>query len=69
MIGGKFAPLTIMSSEETDTDSMITTFNTAVTETAGEILGKHRQKKKSWFTAENFDLCDKRRGLRKKRRI
>ena len=45
MIGGKFAPLTIMSNEDTDIDSMITTFNTAVTETASEILGKHRQKK------------------------
>ena len=46
MIGGKFAPLTIMSSEDTDLDSMIAAFNTAVTETASEILGKHRQKKK-----------------------
>ena len=51
MIGGRFAPLTIMSNENTDIDSMITTFNTAVTETAGEILGKHRQKKK------NLDHC------------
>ena len=31
---------------------MITTFNTAVTETASEILGKHRQKRKPWITAE-----------------
>ena len=46
---------------------MITTFNTAVTETASEILVKHRQKKKSWITAEILDLCDKRRELRKKR--
>ena len=46
MIGGRFAPLTIMSNEDTDMDSMITTFNTAMTETASEILGKHRQKKK-----------------------
>ena len=43
-IGGKFSPLTIMNNENTDTDSMIITFNTAVTETASEILGKHRQK-------------------------
>ena len=47
MIGGKSAPLTIMSNEDADIESMITTFNTAVTETASEILGKHRQKKKS----------------------
>ena len=45
MIGGKFAPLTIMNNYDTDMDSMITTFNTAVTETAGEILSKRRQKK------------------------
>ena len=46
MIGGKFAPLTIMSDEDTGIDSMITTFNAAVTETASEILGKYRQNKK-----------------------
>ena len=46
---------------------MITIFNTAVTETASEILGKHRQKKKPWITAEILDLCDKRRELRTKR--
>ena len=34
MIGGKFAPLTIMNNEYTDMDSMTTIFNTAVTETA-----------------------------------
>ena len=34
MIGRKFVPLTIMNNEDTDLDSMITTFNTAVTETA-----------------------------------
>ena len=66
MIGGKFAPLTIMDNEDADMDSMITTFNTGVTETAGEILGKHRQKKKPWVTAEILDLCDKRRELKKK---
>ena len=58
MIGGKFAPLTIMSNEDIDIDSIIATFNTAVTETASEILGKHRQKKKNWITADIFDLCD-----------
>ena len=67
MIGGKLAPLTITSNEDTDIDSMITTFNTAVTETASEILGKHREKKEPWITAEILDLCDKRRELRKKR--
>ncbi len=70
MIGGRFAPLSIMSNKDTDIDSMITTFNTAVTETASEILGKHRQKKqqqKNWITAEILDLCKKRGELRKKK--
>ena len=67
MIGGRFAPLTLISNEDTDINSMTTTFNTAVTETASEILGKHRQKKKPWITAEVLDLCDKRRELRNKR--
>ena len=55
MRGGRFAPLTIMSNEDTGIESFITTFNTAVTETASEILGKHRQKKKPWITAEILD--------------
>ena len=67
MIGKKFAPLTIMNNDDTDLDLMTTTFNTAVTETASEILGKHCQKKKPWVTAEILDLCDKRKKLRKKK--
>ena len=38
-----------------------------MTEKASEILGKHRQKKKPWITADILDLCNKRRELRKKR--
>ena len=53
MIGRKFAPLTIMNNEDTDLGSMITTFNTAVTETAGEILGKHCQKKETLCHCRN----------------
>ena len=47
---------------------MITTFNTAVTETASEILCKHcrRKKEKKRVTSEFLDLCDKRRELRNK---
>ena len=67
MIGGRFEPLTIISNDNTDIDAMITTFNTAVTKTASEIFGKHRQKTKPWITAEILDLCDKRREFRKKR--
>ena len=58
MIGGRFAPLTIMSNEDTDLDSVITTFNTAVTETASEILGKHRPKKpKKPGSLQKFLIC------------
>ena len=67
MIGREFAPLTIMNNEDTDLNTMITTFNTEVTEAASEILGKHRQKKIPWVSAEILDLCEKRRELRKKR--
>ena len=48
-------------------DSVITTFNIAVTETVCEILGKYCQKKKPWVTAEILDLFNERRELRKKR--
>ena len=57
MIGERFAPPTIMSNEDTDIDSMITTFNTAVIETAGEIIGKHRQKKKNPGSLQEFLIC------------
>ena len=70
MIRGKFALLTIMNNEDTDMDSMITTFNTTVTDTVSEILANiiiRRKKKPTWFNAEILDLCDKRRELRKKR--
>ena len=45
MMGRKFAPLTIVDNEDTDLDSMITTLNAAVIETASEFLLKHRQEK------------------------
>ena len=64
MMGGKFALLTIVDIEDTNLDSMITTFNTAVVETACEILYIHRQKKQKQtpcVTAEILYLCDKRR--------
>ena len=66
MIGGKFAPLTIMSNEDTDIDSMITTFNTAVTETASEILGKHRQEKNPGSLQKCLTCATKERTEREK---
>ena len=60
VIGGKFAPLTIMDNEDPDLDSMISTFNTEMIETASKILGKKRQKKNPWVAAETLSLCNKR---------
>ena len=45
-IGGKFAPLIGLSDEDMDINSMITTYNTAVIDTAIETLGtKYRREK------------------------
>ena len=66
-IGGKFAPLIGLSDEDMDIDTMITTYNTAVTNAASEVLGKERRRKKTWVTKDVLDLCDERRDLKKKR--
>ena len=66
-IGGKFASLTGLSVEDMDIDTMITTYNTAVTDAASEILGKERRRKTPWVTKDVLDLCDERRDLKKKR--
>ena len=66
-IGGKFAPLTGLSDEDMDIDTMITTYNTAVTDAASEILGKERSRKKPWVSKDIIDLCDERRDLKKTR--
>ena len=42
---GKFAPLTGLSDEDTDIDTMITTYNTAVNDAGSEILRKERRRK------------------------
>ena len=47
-IGGKFTPLIGLSDEDMDMDTMITTYNTTVTDAASEILGKERRRKKTW---------------------
>ena len=65
-IDGKFAPLIGLSDEGMDIDTMITTYNTAVTDAASEILGKECPRKKPWVTKGVLDLCDERRDLKKK---
>ena len=46
-----------------DMDMLTDTFNTAVIDTANEILGKHRSVKKPWVTSDILYLCAKRRKL------
>ena len=41
-----------------DISAMITTYNTAETDAASEILGKERHKKKPWVIRDVLDLCD-----------
>ena len=65
-IGGIFAPLATLVDEDADMDSMDTHFNKAVTDTAAELLGKQRRKRKPWVIPEILDLCDQRRDLKKK---
>ena len=66
-IGGRFAPLATLVEEGADLDSMVTHFNKAVTDTAAELLGQQRRKRKPWVTPEILDLCDQRRDLKEKR--
>ena len=68
MIGGQFAALTILDADGTDMETLINTFNTAVTNTVSEILGTHRPVKKPRVTAELLHLRDKRRELKKKKK-
>ena len=66
-IGGKFAPLTGLRDDGMDISTMITIYNTAVTDAANATLGKERRKKKPWVTRAVLNLCDERRYLKKKR--
>ena len=51
-IGGRFAPLAMLVDEDADLDSMVTHFSKTVTDTAAELLGKQRLKRKPWVTPE-----------------
>ena len=63
-IGEKFAPLLSLENQDTEIDALINSFNTAVTETVNNILGKHRLAKKSWVKDNILKLCDKQRELK-----
>ena len=64
-IGGKFAPLMLLDTDNTGTDTLIDTINTSVIDTASEVLGKKRITKKPWVTPDLLKLCDERRDLKK----
>ena len=49
-VGGKFASLLALENQDTTIDALINSFNTAMIETANNILGKHRPAKKPWVT-------------------
>lgn len=46
-------------------ERMTTKFNSVMTETASEILGKHSRKTQPWVTDEILDMCDSRKELKK----
>ena len=60
MIGGKFAPLTSINSEDIDIDAMITTFKTAVTETTSERALANTVRRKSLGSLQKFLICVKK---------
>ena len=66
-MGGKFAPLTDQGDENVDIYTMITTYNTAKTDTVSEILGKEHRRKKTWLNKDVLGLCDERKDLKKRR--
>ena len=69
MIGGMFAPLPVLkdTEERGDLDTLTIPFSTAITDTAMEILWKHRPKKKKWITDDILELCNGRRELKNKK--
>ena len=52
-----------LQDDDIDIDIMITTYNTTVTGTASEILGKDCLRKKPWVTRDVFYLCDEWRDF------
>lgn len=52
-IGVKFSPLFVAGNNDTEVDKMVNTLNTAVTEIANDINGKHRPTKMRWVTEKH----------------
>ena len=53
--------------DDMDIDTMTNDLNTAITDTAEEILGKERRIKQPWMTRELLEKCDRRRELKNKK--
>ena len=49
-----------------DLDTMITTYNTEVTDAVNEKFGKERGRKKPWVTKDVHGLSDERKDLKRK---
>ena len=57
----------VCSTPHPEIDALINSFNTAVTETANNILGKHRPAKKPWVAENILKLCNKLGELKQKK--
>ena len=66
-MGGKLAPLLDLDNQDTEVDTLINSFNTAVTETANDIFDNHLPANKPLITDDILKLCDKRRNLNQKK--
>ena len=58
MTGGKFAPLNIMNNEDAGTDSMITTFNTAVNHKPSQKSCKDEYELWKWGATAKYYASD-----------
>ena len=63
-IGGKFAPLLLVSDVNEQTEQ----FKEVMNQAAATVIGKKRTVKKPWITAEMLDKSDERRKLKGKRK-
>ena len=68
-IGRKFAPLLTLENQDIKIDALINSFNPAMTETANNILGRHRPAKTPWVTDYILKLCDKWREMKQKKNM
>lgn len=65
IISGKFASLIGLRDEYMNINTIITTFNTALTVEASKILRNERRRKKPWVASDVFGLCDERGDFKK----